>query len=198
MGDVVLALGEHDVGAVLADDAHIFDPRAGEDRVVGVAGPVDAVARGGMPERHGRRAVAGIAGVPEVIGSVVADQDVAALADLAVPGVAAGAGEDRVLRDRRPGDQWPGGRGLLADRPRETGGQRCRPGSRRAAARPRRVKKSGASTNHLRVPSGCDGRASCAIAVGSGPSTGWPIAPGPWLLHLTLRSAQLGRYFKFV
>ena len=126
MGDVVLSLGEHDEGAVVGNDAHVFDPRSGEDGVFGVASPMNAVARGGQPQRHGRRAVDGIAGVPETIGSIVADQDVAALADLAVPGVAPGAGEDRVLRDRRPGGQWPGGRGLLRDRPREIGGQRCR------------------------------------------------------------------------
>ncbi len=94
MGDVVLSFGEHDVGAVVANDAHILDPRTREDRVFRVAGPVNAVGRGGVSQRHRRRSVAGIAGVPEMKGSVVADQDVAALADLAVPGVAAGAGED--------------------------------------------------------------------------------------------------------
>ena len=114
MGDVVFSLGDHDVGAVVVDDAHVFDPRAGENRVFGVAGPVNAVARGGQAQRHGRRAVAGVAGVPETVGSIVADQDVASFADLAVPGVAPGAGEDRVFRDRSPGGQRPGGTGPAA------------------------------------------------------------------------------------
>ena len=126
MGDVVFSLGDHDVDAVLGDDAHVLDPRAGENRVFGVAGPVNAVARGGQPQRHGRRPVARVAGVPETVGSIVADQDVASLADLAVPGIAPGAGEDRVFVDRSPGGQRPGGRGLLRDRPGEIGGQRCR------------------------------------------------------------------------
>ena len=28
MGDVVLSLGEHEVGAVVVDDAHVLDPRS--------------------------------------------------------------------------------------------------------------------------------------------------------------------------
>ena len=39
----------------LADDAHVLDPRAGEDRVVGVAGPVNAVGRRGVAQGHRRR-----------------------------------------------------------------------------------------------------------------------------------------------
>ena len=120
MGDVVLAFREHDVRAVMGDDAHVFGPGPVENGVFGIAGPMNAVARGGQPQRHGRRAVAGVAGVPETVGSVVADQDVAPLADLAVPGIASGAGEDRVFRDRCPTGQRPGARGLfLDDRPRK-------------------------------------------------------------------------------
>src|SRR5579863_3817149 len=105
MGDVVLALGEHRVGAIVLDDTHVLDPRAGEDWVGRVARPVDAVARCGVAERHRRRSVGGVAGVPEMVDRVISDQDVAAFADLAVPGVSPGTGEDRVARYRRPGDE---------------------------------------------------------------------------------------------
>ena len=61
-----------------------------------------------MAERHRGRAVAGVSRVPEIIVSIVAEQDVASLADLAVPGVASGAGEDGVLGDGFPADEGPG------------------------------------------------------------------------------------------
>ena len=193
MGDVVLPLGEHDVRAVVADDAHVLDPGTGENRVSGVAGPVNAVARSGMAQRHGRRAVAGIAGVPEMISSIVADQDIAALADFAIPGVAAGAGEDRVFRDRGPGDQRPGGRGLLR--------------AGRAAARSRRPERAVRSDDER-----CEPKASqaepCVLEPSWYPLIDWPackIAIGAVrrksprtcggsrrpTIHLTLRSATL-------
>ncbi len=162
MGDVVFPLGEHEVGAVVANDAHVFDPGAGEDRVVGVAGPVNAVARSGMAQRHGRRPVAGVAGVPEMIGSIVVDQDVASFADFAVPGVAPGAGEDRVFRDRRPGGQRPGRRSLLCDRPGR--GSPPEADARNHDERdrsPSRVQEYRASLNHLRIPRDCDGQPVC-------------------------------------
>ena len=109
MRDVVPPLGKHRIRAIVLDHTHVLDPGAGEDRVGRVAVPADAVARGGVSQGHGGWSVVGIAGVPQVVSAVVADEDIAAFADLAVPGVAAGAGEHRVLGDRRPGDQRPGG-----------------------------------------------------------------------------------------
>ncbi len=127
----------------------------------------------------------GVAGVPETIGSIVADQDVAALADLAVPGVASRAGEDRVLRDRRPAGQWPGGRGLLEDRPGEIGGQRRPPGSRAREARPRRCQTSGASMNHRASSSRMRWPGMDCDPVGSGPRRRRsPASPGPCLFIL--------------
>ena len=196
MGDVVLSLGEHDVSAVVVDDAHVFDPRAGEDRVFGIAGPVNAVARGGQAQRHGRRAVAGVAGVPETIGSIVADQDIASLADLAVPGVAAGAGEDRVLGDRRPGGQAARRAGLLS-RPAARDWRPVGPSTiTKSETRPRRVKRASASMNHLWVPPGCrwpgvESRCRSTVAPDEAAA-----APGPSASSSYLAFSASGGYFK--
>ena len=58
MGDVVFPLGKHDVGAVLGDNAQIFDPRAGENGVFRVAGPMNAVARPDVGKASGTFAMA--------------------------------------------------------------------------------------------------------------------------------------------
>ncbi len=66
-----------------------------------------------MAKRHRRRAVAIVTRVPQVIVAIVAWQDIASLADLSVPRVAPGAGEDRVFSNWLPAGETPGRRGLL-------------------------------------------------------------------------------------
>ena len=159
-----------------------------EDRVVRVAGPVNAVARGGVSQRHGRRAVAGVAGVPEMIGSVVADQDVAALADLAVPGVAARC-------RRRPGSPGSASRRPTARRAGPAG----RPAGASSGARQDR-KTSGEAKASQRAVRPMNHRASSfrmrsaghrlRSLVGSGGAR-WTVAIGPsCAVHHTLRSAH--------
>ena len=82
-------------------------PGPGVDRVGRVARPVQAVGRGGVAEELGGRTLVVVAGVPEVEHLAVAE-DVPALPDLSVPGVAAGALKDRIGRGGRPGNESPG------------------------------------------------------------------------------------------
>jgi hypothetical protein len=43
MSDVILAFGKHEILLISANDAHILDPRAGENWIARVASPVDAI-----------------------------------------------------------------------------------------------------------------------------------------------------------
>src|SRR5262245_13380757 len=89
MGAVVAALGEHVILALVLDDHHVLDPLVLEKRVVRMAGPVDAVL-GGRIAQHARAILAAVvAGVPELVEAVPA-QDPAALAALRVPWSRAG------------------------------------------------------------------------------------------------------------
>ena len=53
-----------------------------------------------MAQGHCVRSVAIVPGVPEVEDPVVPHQDIATLANLAVPGLRSGSGKDRIVRDR--------------------------------------------------------------------------------------------------
>src|SRR5262249_44473382 len=93
--------------AVAVEDEDVLGPRPGEDRVGRVARPAQAVGRGGVAEELGRREVVVVAGVPQVVRPALAE-DIAALADLAVPRAVAGPLEDRVAGQGRPCHEPPG------------------------------------------------------------------------------------------
>ena len=59
-----------------------------------------SIARRRMAQGHCVRSVAIVPGVPEVEDPVVSHQDIATLANLAVPGLRSGSGKDRIVRDR--------------------------------------------------------------------------------------------------
>ena len=191
MGDVVLSLGEHEVGAVVVDDAHIFDPRAGEDR--GCRG------RGSSGCRRARWRVP----ATWLAGGRWRSRCTR---------------DDRFHR-RRPGYSRARGscgprcRGRCRRRPGSRGSASRRPMARRAgpAGRPaardwrpavpvritsergeaKASQTSGASMNHLRVPPGCEWPGIVCDRCRARSRQRVAIAPRPVALHLTLRSANL-------
>ncbi len=105
MRDVVRPLREHLVDALVLQDEDVFGPQAVEDGVAGVPRPTDAVRRCGGAERLHLALRRVVAGVPEPPG-VPFPEDEPALADLAVPGVLSGAGEERVALAGHPVDEF--------------------------------------------------------------------------------------------
>ena len=105
VGDVVTPLGEHVVHAAELRNAHVLDPTFGANRIGGPARPAESVGRRGVAQVPRCAFGVTITGVPEVVQAVFVN-DVAPLANLAVPRVAACGRKHWIVLVGRPVDQF--------------------------------------------------------------------------------------------